>query len=75
LENLTTEELIDIYASKAPVCHPGPQRKANRAARILAERGVLTPIAVRIARSHALDCYEGREEFDEEIKKWKNNDI
>lgn len=66
MAEMSTGELLRIYAAKALVRHPGAQVKAHRARTLLEARGVdLQPFDT--ALSHALDSGEGREEFDELI--------
>lgn len=71
MTNSTTAELLDLYQAKAPVRVPGPQRTAHRARAILEARGVVFPAYVDTALSHALDCGEGRGEFDDTMAAWR----
>lgn len=65
--------LFERYASKAPVNVPGPQRSADMAYRDI--KYLLLPheqSALSVARGHAVDVKEGRQEFDNvcaEIRK------
>jgi hypothetical protein len=86
LEELTTSELIALYAAKGPVClcppnagcngareqnFCGPQRQAERAHSLLIAYGVILPQGLATAVSHAR-IGEGRDEFERIMRAWSH---